>query len=53
MDETSDGDLADEPEDKLKRDLEAQLREGYIATRAERQELNEDWSILDGEGWPE
>jgi metal-responsive CopG/Arc/MetJ family transcriptional regulator len=32
--------------------LEAEMREGYIATRAEREQLNEDWQIVDGEGWP-
>jgi len=33
-------------------ELEAQMREGYIATRQERQGLNADWQIIDGEGWP-
>jgi hypothetical protein len=33
-------------------ELEAQMREGYIATRQDRQELNADWQIIDGEGWP-
>jgi hypothetical protein len=33
-------------------ELEAQMREGYIATRQDRQELNADWQITDGEGWP-
>lgn len=33
-------------------ELEAQMREGYIATRQEREELNADWQIVDGEGWP-
>jgi hypothetical protein len=35
-----------------KAEIEAQMREGYIATRQERQELNADWQIVDGEGWP-
>jgi len=34
-------------------DIEAQMREGYLATLQEREELNRDWQILDGEGWPE
>ena len=34
-------------------EIEAQMREGYIAVRDERQELNEDWQTIDGEGWPE
>ena len=33
-------------------ELEARMREGYEATRSERQELNRDWQALDGEGWP-
>lgn len=33
-------------------ELEAQMRGGYIATRRDRQELNADWQITDGEGWP-
>jgi hypothetical protein len=32
-------------------ELEAQLREGYIATRQERQTLNADWEATDVEGW--
>ena len=32
--------------------LEAQMREGYQATRLERQEVHRDWQALDGEGWP-
>ncbi len=33
-------------------EIDAQMREGYIATRPERQELNADWQVVDGEGWP-
>ena len=33
-------------------ELEAQMREGYIATRQDRQEINADWQITDAEGWP-
>jgi hypothetical protein len=33
-------------------ELEAQMREGYIATRRDRQELNVDWQVVDGERWP-
>ncbi len=31
---------------------EARLREGYLATREERKELNADWQTIDGEDWP-
>jgi len=33
-------------------EIEAQMREGYLATRLDRQELNQDWGIVDGESWP-
>ena len=33
--------------------IEAAMKEGYIATRQERAELDEDWAAIDGEGWPE
>lgn len=33
-------------------EMEARLREGYLATREERRELNADWQVIDGEGWP-
>jgi metal-responsive CopG/Arc/MetJ family transcriptional regulator len=33
--------------------LEAEMREGYIATREDRAELNVDWSVVDFEAWPE
>ncbi len=40
--------------DQLERErIEAEMREGYIATRADREALSADWSILDAEGWPD
>jgi metal-responsive CopG/Arc/MetJ family transcriptional regulator len=34
-------------------EMEAAMREGYLATRNERQALNTDWQALDGPGgWP-
>ncbi len=33
-------------------EIEAQMREGYLAVRNERQELNEEWQTIDGVGWP-
>jgi hypothetical protein len=33
--------------------LEADMREGYLASRADRAELNVDWSVVDVEGWTE
>ena len=32
--------------------IEARMREGYLAVRDERRELNVDWQIVDGESWP-
>jgi Arc/MetJ family transcription regulator len=38
----------------LERDeLERELREGYLATRVERAELNADWGAIETEGWPD
>ena len=33
--------------------IEAEMREGYIATRADREALNADWEVIDAEGWPD
>lgn len=33
-------------------EIEAQMCEGYKTTRQARAELNEEWQIVDGEGWP-
>lgn len=33
-------------------EIEALMREGYIATRQERLVLNREWQVVDGEGWP-
>ncbi len=33
-------------------EVEAQMREGYLAVREERQELNEEWQVVDDVGWP-
>ncbi len=33
-------------------EIEAQMREGYLAVKEERQELNRDWQTVDGEDWP-
>lgn len=33
-------------------EIDAQMREGYLATLEEREELNHDWQIVDGEAWP-
>lgn len=33
-------------------EIEAAMKEGYLAARQERQALNAEWQALDGEGWP-
>lgn len=33
-------------------EIEAAMREGYLVTRQERLELNAEWQVVDGEGWP-
>ena len=32
--------------------VELAMREGYLATRRDRAALNEDWQVVDTEGWP-
>lgn len=40
--------------DQLERErIAAEMREGYIATRTDRDELNADWRVVDSEGWPD
>lgn len=34
-------------------EIEAALREGYLATNSERRALSSDWQAVDVEGWPE
>lgn len=33
--------------------IEEEMKEGYLATRQERADLNRDWEVVDLEGWPE
>ena len=33
-------------------EIETAMRNGYLATNNERRDLNADWQIVDGEGWP-
>ena len=44
-------------EDKVQdlgcRELEALMKEGYLATRNDREALNADWRAIDAERWPE
>ena len=45
--------LLDEKVRQLERiEIETAMREGYLATNGERRELNADWQVVDGEGWP-
>jgi 8-oxo-dGTP diphosphatase len=37
----------------LEAEVDEQLREGYLAARADREQLNKDWQIVDGEAWPD
>jgi hypothetical protein len=32
--------------------LEREMIEGHLATRADREEMNRAWEVVDGEGWP-
>ena len=33
-------------------EIETTMRNGYLATNSERRELNADWQVVDGQGWP-
>ena len=45
--------LLDERVRQLKQvEIETAMRNGYLATNNERRDLNADWQIVDGEGWP-
>lgn len=32
--------------------IEREMKEGYLATRGERNEVAEDWAVVDAELWP-
>jgi len=36
-----------------RRKIEEAMKEGYLATRRDREELNADWQGVDGEKWPD
>jgi hypothetical protein len=33
--------------------IEEMMKEGYLATREDREDLNQDWAVVDTESWPE
>lgn len=33
--------------------VESLMKEGYLASKSERSQLNEDWQVVDVEGWQE
>lgn len=45
--------LAERASELERAELEARMREGYIATRSERQNVLADWHVVDTEAWPE
>ncbi len=36
-----------------KRDIETAMKEGYLTTKKDRAILNQEWQVVDTEGWPE
>ena len=44
--------LAEKIELVERAELERAMREGYLATRTERAELNRDWAVVDAQDWP-
>ena len=45
--------LAEKVEALERQRIEELMKEGYLATRKDREELNADWGVVDFEGWPE
>lgn len=45
--------LAERASEFERAELEARMRDGYIATRQERQDVQADWHVVDTEAWPE
>ena len=45
--------LAEHASELERAELEARMREGYLAARQERQDAHEDWHVVDIEAWPE
>jgi hypothetical protein len=45
--------LAEKVESLERKRIEELMKEGYLATRDDRDELNVDWEVVDLEGWPE
>lgn len=33
--------------------VESLMKEGYLATKSQRAKFNEDWEVVNVEGWPE
>lgn len=44
--------LAEKMEALERLEIERAMREGYLATREDRGELNRDWDVTDVESWP-
>jgi hypothetical protein len=45
--------VEDKVRDLERRELEGLMKEGYLATRNDREALNADWRAIDAEKWPE
>ena len=44
--------LAEKLDALERQETERAMREGYLATRPDRAELNAEWETVDVEGWP-
>ena len=44
--------LAEKVDALEREEIERAMREGYVATRQDRAELNTEWEAVDTEGWP-
>ncbi|CAA9254334.1 MAG: hypothetical protein AVDCRST_MAG77-2355 [uncultured Chloroflexi bacterium] len=45
--------LAEKLDALARHQIAESMREGYVATRDDRDALNADWQAIDGERWPE
>jgi hypothetical protein len=44
--------LTEKVEALERREIEEEMKEGYLATARDRAELSNDWSVVDIENWP-
>ena len=43
--------LAEKLQEMVKQELSERMKQGYIATRKERERYNKEWEVVSTEGW--